>query len=184
VRIAPSAKNEGFSYAVFINGNLNVNSTVQGPVNAVSQQFDVQIPSTVIKVGNTAPKVSNKVASLMVLPNEPTVRTVGLPFDPQLDDYWVLEWGINGLEEDEAQEVLNWVSFVNVTVSDGIKFRFEPKDVHAGMKFTIYYALQDADEKHSKISEFEFSVTVGNFDIETSKKALTLINHQRSYECS
>ena len=45
-----------------------------------------------------------------MLADEEVLRSVGLPFDMQLDDFWVSEWGV------KDGDIPPWVQFVNKTI--------------------------------------------------------------------
>ena len=68
LKIAPSdAQLIGKSYAIYVNGNVNVNSTMQGPVNAHNDEFfSVTIPVQIIM--NQAPDIPSLQSVILVYP--------------------------------------------------------------------------------------------------------------------
>ena len=48
------------------------------------------------------------------------IYTVGLPFDFELDHFYVSEWGVKGYEPDD-EDYPQWIKFINSTIGeDGI----------------------------------------------------------------
>lgn len=65
--------------------------------------------------------VANFNYELQVFANYSRNYTVGVPYDMQLDKFYVLEWGFKGLKSDESPP--EWISFDNSTdIALGIKF--------------------------------------------------------------
>ena len=95
----------GRSFAVYINGNVAVNKTVNvHPVSAYNTRFfDVSVSAQSVDLGNTAPKISAFQYNInLSLDQEEKEVVIGTPYDMQLDDFYVAEWGIqDSLTEEE-----------------------------------------------------------------------------------
>lgn len=60
VKIVPSSFSQmGYTYAVFVTGNVNVNSTIQQPVSTYYPQFDIHLPFNSTLRINNPPELSN-----------------------------------------------------------------------------------------------------------------------------
>ena len=68
-----------------------------------NEQFDIQVPGQVIILDNTAPQLSNKMSKVFVHADQEKIISVGTPFDMQLDDFWMEEWGV------ESGEIPSWI---------------------------------------------------------------------------
>ena len=63
---------------------------------------------------------------------------VGIPYDKQLDNFWVSEWGILDSENDPPE----WIQFVNKTIENGIIFKVNPPaDELLSDKIVFFYEL-------------------------------------------
>ena len=65
--------------------------------------------------------MSAELKQIRVVADLEVLSSVGVPFDLQLDDFWVAEWGIEGVK---YEDIPSWVQFVNKTIDLGIKFKF------------------------------------------------------------
>ena len=163
IMIKPGKQHEGFYYAVFINGHLQVNSTIQEPMSAHNEQFDVQVPPEIVHLKNTPPKIQNSQESVTVSKDEVQVTSVGIPYDRQLDSFFVQEWGIDG-----DQEIPDWIQFLNKTIEEGIMFEFASIGENENESYQIYYVLSDGD----KSAKYSFTLDVAGshstFDAESA----------------
>ena len=57
-------------------------------------------------------------------PGVTKIYSLGNPFDMQLDNFVVHEWGYNDNLSEE--EIPNWIQFKNETISDGLNFVIAP----------------------------------------------------------
>jgi len=82
---------------------------------------------------------------------------VGIPYDQQNDLFVVAEWGFEGLPQDKVPD---WISFKNETIEQGIRFKVNPVEQAVGETYTVYYVLQDFNERGSMSEKFTFTLTV------------------------
>jgi len=119
----------------------------------LNEVFSVQVPTDFSKLPNSAPQVSNKVIHLSTVADETHTYTVGIPYDMQLDSYYVSEWGCSD------GPVPEWLQFMNETVSQGIKFRVSPGSENVGEEYEVFYKLSDAN--NNPMSEtYKFTLEV------------------------
>ena len=79
----------GKSYAIYVNGNVNVNRTIQGPISAHNKYFDITIPFFEFKFENEAPQISQFKDTIEIYPlgtnpeleakQKSNIYTVGVP---------------------------------------------------------------------------------------------------------
>ena len=122
----------GKSFAVYINGNVNVNNTINtSPVSQHNEYFDISID--MLELENTAPNIQGFVEELNLIGGESQaeddIYNVGTPYDMQLDEFYVSEWGI---DSDLPTDVPNWINFLNATITEGVKFIIKPTDADSG----------------------------------------------------
>ena len=87
---------KGSTYAVFITGQVNVNTTINTePVRNTNEAFDVTVDFEVT-FANTAPKVAGLARVMEIFPDLSKVYVVGSPYDMQLDTFYLEEWGFGG----------------------------------------------------------------------------------------
>ena len=61
-------------------------------------------------MGNTPPRVSGRGFSYILIAGETRVVKQGTPFDMQLDEFWMEEWGVT------SGDIPVWAVFVNETI--------------------------------------------------------------------
>ena len=94
----------GRSFAVYINGNVAVNKTVNTqPVSAHNTRFfDISVTAQAVDLGNTAPKISAFQNNIeLTLDQGEQEVVIGTPYDMQLNDFYVAEWGVKGSSIEE-----------------------------------------------------------------------------------
>ena len=104
--------------------------------------------------------IANFQSELKVFANYSRSFIVGVPYDMQLDKFYMQEWGFKGLKSDESPP--DWISLVNKTdFSKGIQFNLSPTYENLGTKTTVFFILRDIREEAANVSEesyFEFTV--------------------------
>ena len=68
---------------------------------------------------------------------------LGAPYDLQLDDFYVLDWGLDAGNSGKEQAKPVWAKFLNSTSSNEIQFEFSPTQDQAGQTFKIQFTLAD-----------------------------------------
>ena len=73
------------------------------PVSAHNTRFfDVSVTAQAIDLGNSAPKISAFQYNIELTLGEGEQEVmIGTPYDMQLDDFYVAEWGIQGSSSEE-----------------------------------------------------------------------------------
>ena len=91
---------QGRAWSVYITGNVRVNDTIQGPLYKSSDPFSLKVLPALIYFENTAPMMANFQSEFQVFANYSRSYTVGVPYDMQLDKFYMQEWGFKGLKSD------------------------------------------------------------------------------------
>ena len=92
-----------------------------------------------------------------MIASQSTILNLGKPYDDELDDFYVEEWGIKELAE---SEIPPWITFLNETVDAGVKFMMEPALEDAGKEYKLYFKLSDLNTNDPQSNEFEVKVLV------------------------
>ena len=88
---------------------MRVNDTIQGPLYKSSDPFSLKVLPALIYFENTAPMMANFQSEFQVFANYSRSYIVGVPYDMQLDKFYMQEWGFKGLKSDESPP--DWISF-------------------------------------------------------------------------
>lgn len=130
----------GKTWAVYIYGEVIANKTVNVfPVTAVNNFFDVTVPLINTQVVNTAPFLAKHAKLMLAVANTTNDYVLGIPWDMQLNEFEIKEWGIKDLAE-----IPDWITLkqtvLNVT---GIVFTVTPPPEELDSRFEIFVTLEE-----------------------------------------
>ena len=92
-----------------------------------------------------------------MIANQTTILNLGKPYDTELDDFYVEEWGLKELAKSDFPP---WITFLNKTVEEGVKFMMEPTFEDVGKEYKLYFKLTDLNANDPQSEEFEVKVLV------------------------
>lgn len=165
----------GRSFAVFINGYVNVNQTINFESFSALQdeQFTVSVVAQDIDLRNTAPQIDALLTNIDInleKNSEEQVYSIGRPYDLQLDKFYVSEWGlVDG-------ETPTWITFLNGTIIDGIYFKIKPTQEEVNQSFRVFFTLVDLNPSDPQTRTLEFTVNVSGPEEEV------VVNTESDYE--
>ena len=149
-------------YAIFILGELDVDRSLQSVVRNWNQgdyYFEISIPPPeVIIFENSPPSIDNMIAKIFLAPGVNKTVDIGEPFDVQLDEFYVSDWGYTT----ELSQEPNWIFFVNETISEGLVFDFRPNMSDYGTELSMYIELTDLNQDDPKSAQYKFTVEVSD----------------------
>ena len=108
---------------------------------------------------NTAPQLDSLQTQIFVFAGTESVEVIGLPYDLQLDDFHVAAWGIDSGDQKELVKP-DWVSFLNGDISEGLIFKFTPKEEQKDLSFHFKLVLADLNIDDPKSKDYFFDVLV------------------------
>ena len=92
------------------------------------------------------------------------VYSIGIPFDMQLDDFYVSKWGYVNNIPDEFKPT--WIVFLNKTIEEGLKFQLSPNMTDVDTQYKLFIELTDLNiEPRSKTYEFVFTIINENLEL-------------------